>query len=151
MVDPVSGLMTGAGSAVTERVIATFFEGREDEKEEWRTAAVELATATQANCKFYLESSKIQQRETLQQHLEQLGKQAQELAVIGQQRGYDDIKVETVEDLAETCGAYSAGALLNDGSLENELRHNLGDVVPAVFELVELTIFFSIIFGYWIA
>lgn len=137
MVDPVSGLATGAGSAVAERVIGAFFEDREDEEEEWQTAAVELATATQANYEFYLESSKIQQRETLQRHLERLGKQAQELAVIGQQRGYDDTDVETVEDLAETCGAYSSGALLNNGSLENELQHNLENVVPAVFELVE--------------
>lgn len=136
MVDPATTIATGTTTALIKRILDRIDEEHEDEFEEWQLSAIELATVVEARRRAYLDKVRVD-RETLQSRLERRGVQAQELAVIGENRDYDDDQVEAVDELAGACMAFATGAIMNEGSTKAQLEDDLDDVVPRIYAFVE--------------
>lgn len=101
---------------------------------DWSRAAVELATNVQASYRHHLEDAEEPQLRALAQDLDALGREAQMLAVVGENREYGDEEVELLRRLDRLCLRFTNGAPNTDASPEQLLHDELPDLVAEFFE-----------------
>lgn len=135
MVDPITGAAVGgAANAVGRTVIEAIVRG-EDDHEEWLQQVVDVAAETESGARYYGESIIASEREILEDLLEQQGRQAQKLEVIGERQGYDSEEVEAVKRLAEICGAIGKTNARETVEFDQIVNEELPDCVEHIFDL----------------
>jgi len=104
---------------------------------DWSRAAVELATNVQASYRHHLEDAEEPQVKALAQDLDALGREAQMLAVVAENRGYGDTEAELLRRLDRLCLRFTNGAPNTDNSPEELLHDELPDLVAEIFEVLD--------------
>ena len=105
---------------------------------DWSRAAVELATNVQASYRHHLEDAEEPQVTALAQDLDALGREAQMLAVVAENRGYGGEEVELLRRLDRLCLRFTNGAPNTDKNPEDLLHDELPDLVAEVFETLDV-------------
>jgi len=101
---------------------------------EWSRAAIEVTTNVQASYRHHLADAEEPKTRALAQDLDALGREAQKLAVIAENRGYGDEEVELMRRLDRLCLRFTNGAPNTDASPEELLEAELPDLVAEIFE-----------------
>lgn len=104
---------------------------------EWSRASVEVATNVQASYRHHVEDAEEPQLRALAQDLDMLGREAQMLAVIAENRQYDDEQAELLRRLDKLCLRFTSGAPNTDKSPEEVLQEELPDLVAEIFQTLD--------------
>lgn len=100
---------------------------------DWARAAIEVATNVQASYRHHLEDAEEPNTRGLAQDLDMLGREAQRLAIIAENRGYGEEEAELMRRLDRLCLRFTNGAPNTDQSPEELLRGDLPDLVSEIF------------------
>jgi len=104
---------------------------------DWSRAAIELATNVQASYRHHLEDADEPQLRALAQDLDMLGREAQRLAVIAENRSYGEEEADLVRRLDRLCLRFTNGAPKADKSPEELLRDELPDLISEIFQTLD--------------
>jgi hypothetical protein len=104
---------------------------------DWSRAAIQLATNVQASYRHHLEDADEPQLRPLAQDLNSLGREAQRLAVIAENRSYGDEEADLLRRLDKLCLRFTNGAPNTDKGPEELLRDELPDLVSEIFETLD--------------
>lgn len=104
---------------------------------DWARAAVELATNVQASYRHHLEDSDEPNTRALAQDLDMLGREAQRLAVIAENRNFGEEEAELMRRLDKLCLRYTNGTPNSDMEPAELLHDELPDLVSEIFELLD--------------
>ena len=130
---PGTGFGTGAFMG---QVMQDLMQGARS-YEDWSRAALEVATSTQASYRHHLEDSEEPSLQALAHDLDMLGRQAQKLAIIAENRGYGEREVELMRELDKLCLRFTNGAPNTDRNPEELLHDELPNLVAEIFELLD--------------
>ena len=100
---------------------------------DWSRAAIEVATNAQASYRHLLADAEEPNRQALARDLDLIGREAQRLAVIAENRGYGEEEVELMRRLDRLCLRFTNGAPNTDSSPEELLADELPDLVSEIF------------------
>jgi hypothetical protein len=131
---PGSDMMTGfaAGQMMSQQ----FLQGGGNYGD-WSRAALELATNVQASYRHHVEDAEEPQLRALAQDLNALGREAQRLAIIAENRQYGEQEADLLRRLDKLCLRFTNGAPNTDNSPEELLRDELPDLVSEIFEALD--------------
>ena len=101
---------------------------------DWARAAIEVTTNVQASYRHHLEDAEEPNSRELARDLDALGREAQRLAIIAEQRNYGDAEVELMRRLDKLCLRFTNGAPNTGKSPEELLRDELPDLVSDIFD-----------------
>ena len=101
---------------------------------DWARAAIEVTTNVQASYRHHLEDAEEPNSRGLARDLDALGREAQRLAIIAEQRNYGDAEVELMRRLDKLCLRFTNGAPNTEGSPDDLLRDELPDLVSDIFD-----------------
>ena len=105
--------------------------------DDWSRAALEVATSAQASYRHHLEDSDEPNLRALAQDLDMLGRQAQKLAIIAENRGYGEQEVEMMRRLDKLCLRFTNGAPNTEKDPDELLHDELPGLVSDVFEMLD--------------
>lgn len=125
-----------AGGFMTGQVMQELLRGA-GSYGDWARAAIELATNVQASYRHHLEDSAEPNTRALAQDLDALGREAQRLAVIAENRDYGEQETELMRRLDRLCLRYTNGAPNTDKSREQLLEEELPDLITEIFETLD--------------
>jgi len=100
---------------------------------DWARAAIEVTTNVQASYRHHLEDAEEPNTRELARDLDALGREAQRLAIIAEQRGYGEAEVDLMRRLDRLCLRFTNGAPNTERSPEELLRDDLPDLVSDIF------------------
>jgi hypothetical protein len=100
---------------------------------DWSKAGLEVATNAQASYRHHLEDAEEPNTRALAQDLDMIGREAQRLAIIAENRDYGDEEVELMRRLDRLCLRFTNGAPNTEQSPEELLRAELPDLVAEIF------------------
>ena len=101
---------------------------------DWARAAIEVTTNVQASYRHHLEDAEEPNSRELARDLDALGREAQRLAIIAEQRNYGETEVDLMRRLDRLCLRFTNGAPNTEGSPEDLLRDELPDLVSDIFD-----------------
>jgi hypothetical protein len=104
---------------------------------EWSKAAVEVATSTQASYRHHLEDTDAPNTRELARDLDMLGREAQRLAIIAENRNFGETEVELTGRLDKLCLRYTNGAPNTDRTPAELLHEELPALVSEVFTTLD--------------
>lgn len=104
---------------------------------DWARAAIEVATNVQASYRHHLEDAEEPNTRALAQDLDALGREAQRLAIIAENREYGEKEADLMRRLDRLCLRYTNGAPNTDQSPEELLREELPDLVSEIFDTLD--------------
>lgn len=104
---------------------------------DWARAAIEVATNVQASYRHHLEDAEEPNTRGLAQDLDMLGREAQRLAIIAENRNYGEQEAELMRRLDKLCLRYTNGALNTDQTPDELLRDELPDLVGEIFDTLD--------------
>lgn len=105
--------------------------------EDWSRAAVEVATSAQASYRHHLEDTDEANMQALAHDLDAIGRQAQRLAVIAENRNYGDEQVDLMRRLDRLCLRYTNGAPNSEKGPKGILHDELPDLVREIFDTLD--------------
>jgi len=100
---------------------------------DWSKAALEVATNAQASYRHHLEDAEEPNTRALAQDLDMIGREAQRLAIIAENRDYGEEETELMRRLDRLCLRFTNGAPNTEHSPEELLRTELPDLVAEIF------------------
>ena len=101
---------------------------------DWARAAIEVTTNVQASYRHHLEDAEEPNSRELARDLDALGREAQRLAIIAEQRNYGETEVDLMRRLDKLCLRFTNGAPNTEGSPDDLLRDELPDLVSDIFD-----------------
>jgi len=104
---------------------------------EWAGAAMEVATSVQASYRHHLEDAGEPNTRKLARDLDYLGREAQRLAVIAENRGFGEEEVDLLRRLDRLCLRYTNGAPNTEMEPAELLHEELPALVSEIFELLD--------------
>jgi len=104
---------------------------------EWSSAAMEVATSAQASYRHHLEDTDEPNIQELARNLDMLGREAQRLAVIAENRNFGEEETELMRRLDKLCLRYTNGAPNTDKDPQELLHDELPALVSEIFELLD--------------
>lgn len=104
---------------------------------EWAGVAMDVATSVQASYRHHLADAEEPNRQALAQDLDVLGREAQRLAIIAENRGYGEEETELMRRLDRLCLRYTNGAPNTEQSPVELLREELPDLITEIFDLLD--------------
>lgn len=104
---------------------------------DWAAAAIEVATSAQASYRHHLEDVEDPNLHELARDLDSLGREAQRLAVVAENRGYGDEEVELMRRLDRLCLRFTNGAPNTDQSPDALLEAELPGLVSEIFDSLD--------------
>lgn len=104
---------------------------------DWSKAAVEVATNTQASYRHHLEDTDAPNTQELARDLDMLGREAQRLAIIAENRNFGEKEVELMRRLDKLCLRYTNGAPNTDRTPAELLHEELPALVSEVFTTLD--------------
>jgi hypothetical protein len=132
MFDSFGSGMGFAGGFATGQLMQDLLRGA-GSYGDWARAAIEVATNVQASYRHHLEDAEEPNTRGLAQDLDMLGREAQRLAIIAENRNYGDQEAELMRRLDKLCLRYTNGAPNTEQSPEELLRDELPDLVSEIF------------------
>jgi hypothetical protein len=132
MFDSFGSGMGFAGGFATGQLMQDLLRGA-GSYGDWARAAIEVATNVQASYRHHLEDAEEPNTRGLAQDLDMLGREAQRLAIIAENRNYGDQEAELMRRLDKLCLRYTNGAPNTEQSPEELLRNELPDLVSEIF------------------
>lgn len=100
---------------------------------DWSKAALEVATNAQASYRHHLEDAEEPNTQELARDLDMIGREAQRLAIIAENRDYGGEETELMRRLDRLCLRFTNGAPNTGQSPEELLRVELPDLVAEIF------------------
>ncbi|MEF8814812.1 MAG: hypothetical protein V5A55_13485 [Halovenus sp.] len=100
---------------------------------EWAGAAMEVATSVQASYRHHLEDAEEPNTRQLARDLDLLGREAQRLAVIAENRRFGDEEAELMRRLDRLCLRYTNGAPNTEMEPAELLHEELPALVSEIF------------------
>lgn len=125
----------GTGAFMTQ-VMQDLMQGAAS-YEDWSRAAVEVATSAQASYRHHLEDTDEANMQALAHDLDAIGRQAQRLAVIAENRNYGDEQVDLMRRLDRLCLRYTNGAPNSEKGPKGILHDELPDLVREIFDTLD--------------
>lgn len=104
---------------------------------DWSRAAVELATNVQASYRHHLEDAEEPQKQALARDLDALGREAQMLAVVAENRGYGEDEADLLRRLDRLCLRFTNGAPNTNKGPKELLDDELPTLVSEIFETLD--------------
>jgi hypothetical protein len=104
---------------------------------DWARASIEVATNVQASYRHHLEDAEEPNTRALAQDLDVLGREAQRLAIIAENRDYGDEEAELMRRLDKLCLRYTNGAPNTEQTPEQLLEDELPDLVTEIFDSLD--------------
>lgn len=104
---------------------------------EWASIAIEVATGVQASYRHHVEDAEEPNRQALAQDLDALGREAQRLAIIAENRQYGEDEVELMRRLDRLCLRYTNGAPNTERSPVELLEDELPDLIAEIFRTLD--------------
>jgi hypothetical protein len=101
---------------------------------DWARAAIEVTTSVQASYRHHLEDAEEPNTRELARDLDALGREAQRLAIIAEQRNYGQEEVDLMRRLDRLCLRFTNGAPNTEQSPEELLRDDLPALVSEIFD-----------------
>jgi hypothetical protein len=95
---------------------------------------MEVATSVQASYRHHLEDAEEPNTRELARDLDALGREAQRLAIIAEQRNYGQEEVDLMRRLDRLCLRFTNGAPNTEQSPEELLRDDLPALVSEIFD-----------------
>lgn len=105
--------------------------------EEWSRAAVEVAASTLGSYRHHIEDAEEPNLRAAAQDLDRLGREAQRLAVIAENRGYGDEEVDLMRRLDRLCLRFTNGAPNTDKDPGELLEAELPELVAEIFDALD--------------
>ena len=130
---PGTGFASGMAMG---QMTQSLFEGASS-YEEWAGVAMDIATSVQASYRHHLEDTEEPNRQALAQDLDVLGREAQRLAVIAENRDYGEEETELMRRLDRLCLRYTNGAPNTEQSPVELLRDELPDLIAEIFDMLD--------------
>lgn len=104
---------------------------------DWSRAAIEVTTNAQASYRHHLEEPEQPRTQELARDLNMLGREAQRLAIIAEQRSYGETEVDLMRRLDKLCLRFTNGAPNTEQTPELLLRDELPPLVSEIFEQLD--------------
>ena len=136
MFDSFGPGMGFAGGFVTGQLMQDLLRGA-GSYDDWSRAALEVATSAQASYRHHFEDAEEPAIRALARDLDVIGREAQRLAVVAENRGYGDEEVELMRRLDRLCLRFTNGAPNTEESPEELLRDDLPALVAEIFEMLD--------------
>lgn len=130
---PGTGMMGGYAAGA---LMSDLLQGAGNYRD-WSRAAVEVATNVQASYRHHLEDAEEPKLRALAQDLDLLGREAQKLAVVAENRGYGEEEADLMRRLDRLCLRVTNGAPNTDRSPEELLHDELPGLVAEIFETLD--------------
>jgi hypothetical protein len=131
MVDPITtAAASGAAGTIAERVIQSMLSGESDDYDDWKMASIDIAIEAQTSFEYRIDNDGHMDRKGAKREMEQFGRQAQKLAVLGKQREFDSEEIDCLEELATVCSDYARSPNMSSGEPESDLREGIKEAVP---------------------
>lgn len=139
MVDPiVSGIASAMASQATgtaiEQIKNTLSEA-DDTREAWTDIAKECAIQAKSAYYQHVDGVSPPDRTRAREIANSVGEVAQDLAVRGEVRGYDQEDIQLVRELAQHCEEYSNSPKMHDGSNERAFKEAIDELSTKIFEM----------------
>lgn len=143
MVDPIIGAIAGAmAGQATEKALSHVgeaFSRSDDERETWNKIARECAIKAEVAYCQHVHDLPVPDYDRSQGIAASVGEVAQDLAVRGKRRGYDEEDVQLVRDLAQACAVYSNSSIQSGMEVdpEDEYKEAVDKLSEQIFEMVD--------------
>jgi hypothetical protein len=105
--------------------------------DDWARAALETATSAQASYRHHLAEPDEPAVRALARDLDAIGREAQRLAIVAENREYGEREVDLLRRLDRLCLRYTNGAPNSDSEPAQLLREELPDLVGEIFEALD--------------
>lgn len=142
MVEPIISGIAGAmasqatGSAI-EQVREALSES-DDEREAWNEIANECAIQAKSAYYQHIHDLSVPDRTRSREIAGSVGEVAQDLAIRGELRDYNEGDIQLVRDLAQVCAEYSNSTMVHMGQFEDEYKEAIDDLSQQIFEMVDV-------------
>jgi hypothetical protein len=107
MPEPITGAIAGSVASVAIKEIVNYIEESEDPEEAWKRSILEVAIQAEAFYRQEVVAGRLYDPDKIQRRMNDFGELAQQLAIRGEVRGYDEGFVELVRDLGNGCGDFA--------------------------------------------
>ena len=107
MVDPISGAIAGSVASSAINQIVNYIEKSEDSEEAWKRSALEVAIQAEAFYRQEIDSGRLYDPDKIKRRMNDFGELAQQLAIRGEVRGFDEDFVELLRDLGDGLGDFA--------------------------------------------
>lgn len=107
MTDPISGAIAGAVANTAIEKIVNYIEESDDPEEAWKRSALEVAIQTEAFYRQEIVAGRLYDPDKIQRKMNGFGELAQQLAIRGAVRGYDDEFTELLRRFGDGCGDFA--------------------------------------------
>jgi hypothetical protein len=105
--------------------------------EDWSRGAVEVATSAQATYRHYIEDAERPNLQAAARDLDMIGREAQKLAVIAENRGYGEEEMELMRRLDKLCLRFTNGAPNTEKTPDELLAAELPGLVSDIFDVLD--------------
>jgi hypothetical protein len=133
MFDSFGPGMGFAGGFVTGQMMQDLLRGA-GSYGDWSRAAIEVTTNVQASYRHHIEDAEQPNARGLAQDLNVLGREAQRLAIIAEQRSFGEKEADLMRRLDKLCLRFTNGAPNTEQTPEELLRAELPDLVSEIFD-----------------
>jgi len=107
MTDPISGAIAGSVASSAIEQIVKYIENSDDSEEAWKRSALEVAVQTEAFYRQEVVAGRLYDTDKIQRKMNKFGELAQQLAIRGEVRGYDEDFIELLRDFGNSCGDFA--------------------------------------------
>lgn len=139
MVDPIiSGIasaMAGQATGTAIEQIRNALSEADDAQEAWKDIAKECAIQAKSAYYQHVHNVSLPDRTRAREMANSVGEVAQDLAVRGEARGYDEEDIQLVRKLAHHCEEYSNSPKMHSGSDEKAFKKAVDDLSERIFEM----------------
>jgi len=106
MPDPITSAIAGSVASKAIEGIIDVIESSEDPEEAWKRSGLEIAIQAESAYKYGIESGGLQDLDRAGEKLDEFGEMAQQLAIRGELRGFDEEYVDILEDFSNTIATW---------------------------------------------
>lgn len=107
MADPITGAIAGSVASSAIKEIVNYIEKSEDPEEAWKRSVLEVAIQAEAFYRQEVVAGRLYDPDIIQRRMNDFGELAQQLAIRGEIRGFDESFVELVRDFGNCCGDFA--------------------------------------------
>ncbi|WP_420182393.1 hypothetical protein ACNO8S_01910 [Haloarcula sp. KBTZ06] len=107
MSDPIAGAIAGSVASKAIEKVVTYIDESEDEEAAWRRSGLEVAIQAEAFYQQELVAGRTYDPDKIEHELNQYGQMAQQLAIRGEVRGFEEEFVSLLRELGNSLGEFA--------------------------------------------
>lgn len=105
MPEPISAAIAGGVAGKATEKILQYIDSADDSEQAWIRSGLEIAIQAETFYRQNLENGKQFNSNRIKREIRGYGELAQELSIRGEVRGFDDDKIELLEEFGYTCAS----------------------------------------------